>query len=114
MKKLVMISAVMTLCATAPAFANMHKGDMDHVDHKAMEDGWFNKIDSNGDGYISKEEHDTFGEKMFRDADTNGDGRISKDEMHAYKMKEMKEMKSSMNDRAPTSEDAKTNANVNK
>ena len=106
MKKLVLLSTMFALCA-APAFANM-----DSADHKAMEEAMFTKMDTNGDGYISKEEHDAYAAKMFAEADTNGDGKISKDEMHAYKMKQMKEAKSTKADTAKTSSDAKTNSDA--
>jgi hypothetical protein len=113
MKKLLPLISLLALCAT-PAFADMDGKDtmssgMDH--HKMMEDAMFKKMDTNGDGYISKSEHDAVMDKMFHDADTNGDGKISKEEVMAYKMKEKQEMKSTMSDRATTSEDAKSTTN---
>lgn len=38
--------------------------------------GWFSKLDANGDGKISAEEHKAI--------DTNGDGKISAEEAKAY------------------------------
>lgn len=46
---------------------------------------WFEKIDTNGDGYLSAEE---LGEKKaykIDKMDTNGDRLISRDELDAYK-----------------------------
>ena len=110
MKKIILAALALSLGAAAPAYANMNHAK----DGKAMEDAWFKKLDTNGDGVITKEEHDDFANKMFLDADTNGDGKITKDEMHAFKMKEHAKMKSSMSDKAPTNADTKTNSDTSK
>jgi len=81
MKKFLMTTAL-TLAFAAPAMAN---GGTATTDAKKA-DAWFSKIDTDGDGKISKEEHDTFSDNMFTQMDTNGDGFISKDEMKAAKM----------------------------
>lgn len=86
MKKTLVLASVLAVCA-APAFANDMK---DH--HKWMEekaDTMFKEVDANGDGMISKAEHEAFAEKMFSDADTNKDGSISKEECRAMHKKEM-------------------------
>lgn len=89
MKKAILMAALATVMA-APAMAAADA----KMEKKA--DMWFSKIDSNGDGMISKEEHDTFSESMFKEADKDGDGSISKDEMKAQKSKEHDEMKKKM------------------
>ncbi len=97
MKKALMMAVAATMFAM-PAMAN--DKDMTPAEKEAkMEkkaDMWFDKIDSNGDGKISKEEHDAFGDSMFTKADANSDGNISKEEMMAAKKKEHEEMKSKM------------------
>lgn len=104
MKNALPLMGMLAMCVAAPAFADMDS------DHQAMTKAWFQKIDTNADGMISKQEHDAFGEKMFRDADTNSDGKISMEEFSAYKAKEKADMKTSMNDRVKTSDDAKSNS----
>ena len=80
MKKALMMAALACVMA-APAIA---KDDMSPAEKDAkMEkkaDMWFSKIDTNGDGMISKEEHMAFGEKMFSETDKDGNGSISMDE----------------------------------
>lgn len=85
-----MLAGVM-LTAT-PAFADMHEGD-----HSAMAKAWFEKIDTNSDGKISKEEHDSFGNKMFAEADTSGDGSLTLEELKAQKEKEKADAKAKAN-----------------
>ncbi len=43
--------------------------------------GEFGKIDSDGNGVITRQEHADFSSKRFDAADSNGDGEISKEEM---------------------------------
>ena len=45
--------------------------------------GYFNKMDKNNDGAISKKEFDAFHSEHFKDMDSNKDGKISQDEMGA-------------------------------
>ncbi len=90
MKKLLIATAVLAIAATAPVLA----ADNMSTDAKAtmMTKHFFPKMDTNGDGMVSKEEHDAAGTKMFAEADTNGDGNVSMDEMKAMKKKEIEEM----------------------
>ncbi|HKI60547.1 MAG TPA: hypothetical protein VKA23_05885 [Mariprofundaceae bacterium] len=52
---------------------------------KGMGDGkggsHFQKMDSNGDGAISAEEHEAMAAERFAAMDTNGDGKVTSDEM---------------------------------
>ncbi len=100
MKKLLMMTAL-TLCIAVPAAmadtTTKHDGKVmskEMMDKKA--DMWFSKIDTDGNGMISKKEHDAFGNNMFTEADTDKDGNISMTEMKAVKMKEHAEMKKDM------------------
>jgi Ca2+-binding EF-hand superfamily protein len=56
-------------------------------------DMWFSKIDTDGNGSITKAEHTAFGDKMFDETDTNDDGSISREELKAHKKKKEEEMK---------------------
>lgn len=80
MKNIISLVTAFSLCAAMPAMANMDKNM-----HGKSADSWFNKMDTNGDGMISKAEHDAFGDRMFNEADTNNDGVISRQEMAAAK-----------------------------
>ena len=41
-------------------------------------------LDTNGDGFVSKDEWRARGDKMFEEMDANHDGKISADEMKAH------------------------------
>lgn len=62
----------------------------------------FEKVDTNGDGVVSKEEFMSAHEKMFAKMDKNDDGSLSKEEMQEHratmkdKWKNMKDKKKSM------------------
>ena len=90
MNKLFLMAALMgamTLPATA-AFAEHHEGD---YKGKKME-----KVDTNGDGLVSKEEFLAKHEEMFNKMDADGNGSLTPEEMKEArgKMKERwKEMK---------------------
>ncbi|UDF04123.1 hypothetical protein [Asticcacaulis sp. AND118] len=81
MKKALAAVCALGLALSAPAFA----GEGDKT--KMVEDH-LKKMDTNGDGMVSMEEHRAAADKMFMEADTNGDKMISKEEMIAYKAKE--------------------------
>lgn len=94
MKKTIAMMALAMMIAT-PAFAD-HTPEHRAEKAKAKADYYFNQIDTDKDGKVSKSEHEAFGEKMFSDADTNKDGSISKDEMIAAKKAEMAKTKAAM------------------
>lgn len=51
----------------------------------APKDGYFQKIDTNADGVVSKEEWLARGEQKFAEMDANRDGKLSKEEMKAHR-----------------------------
>jgi Ca2+-binding EF-hand superfamily protein len=51
--------------------------------HAVGNGGLFNRLDTNGDGSISKAEFDAFNAEHFKNLDTNKDGKISPDELRA-------------------------------
>lgn len=61
----------MAALAVAPARANRGADEM------------FQKMDTNGDGKISAEEHTAGAKKMFETMDANGDGKVTAAEMTA-------------------------------
>ena len=110
MKKIITYAGLLAIYATAPAFANDMDGDH-QAKMKAMTESFFKKMDTNNDGYISKDEHRAFSDKMFEEADANHDGKISMDELSAFKQKEHDEWKTKMGWNKPkVNEDTKTNA----
>ena len=91
MKKAIALAVLMAV-SVSPALAND-----EHMDQKIQY--WFNKMDTDNNGSITKAEHDTVGTAMFGDADTNDDDALSIDEFKAHKKKEMDEMKASMGEK---------------
>ncbi len=84
--RIVAIAATFILPSVAATAGNMEK--------KA--DYWFNQMDANKDGAVSKAEHTSFGDKMFMDADTSKDGNLTKEELLAAKKSEKEKMKDSV------------------
>ncbi len=85
----ILLTAGLILTATAPlALADQHTGSGE---------GWFAKVDTDGNGTISKSEFLAKHEEKFDKMDTNGDGEISKEEKMAGKRK-MKAMKEKIRD----------------
>lgn len=75
MKKSLTLATALVF-VSMPAFANKAE--------------FFNKIDSNNDGYISREENAAHANSSFQKADTNNDGKLSRDEVttHYGKMRQ--------------------------
>ena len=73
------VAALMGVHGGSPARANGH-------------DGMFQKMDTNGDGKISADEHAAGAKKMFEMMDTNKDGKVTAAEMtdHHDKMMALK------------------------
>lgn len=71
------IFASSAIIATSSAWAcePMHKG--------SMGEKFFEEMDSNHDGAVSKKEFDAFHNKHFKELDANNDGKITKEEMQA-------------------------------
>lgn len=91
MKKLIILTSLVGLCAATSAFA---ASDAAQTEMKKMCDHHFKEMDTDKDGKVSKSEHDALAEKMFKEADANGDGTISKDEKEANFEKQLKKMES--------------------
>ncbi len=66
------------VATTPPAGVHGGPGGGEHGDH-------FKKADTNGDGFVSKDEWRAQGDKMFAEIDANHDGKISMDEMKAHR-----------------------------
>ena len=76
MKKLILplLIVALTLPVAAMACPGSDKG-------KGMHGGHFEKMDTNGDGAVSVEEHASFAAQRFSKMDANGDGMLTKDEI---------------------------------
>ncbi len=89
MKNFSIICAAVAM-VSAPAFANK---DHDKGNMEQKTQFFFEKMDSDGNGMVSKAESDAFGAKMFNEADTNKDQFLSLAEVKAHKMKKKEEYK---------------------
>jgi len=73
-------------------------------DMEKKTDSFFQKMDSDGNGTITKAESDAFGNKMFKEADANSDGKISKEEFREHKKQEHAKWKGSKDSDSSSSE----------
>lgn len=60
-----------------------------HMEAKARY--FFDRMDMNGDGYVTRGEQRSFSDRMFRETDVNRDGRVSFEECLAMKRREWQE-----------------------
>jgi hypothetical protein len=74
MKKLILPLLIAALAMPVAAMACPGKGD-------AKRGGHFQKMDANGDGVVTADEHAAMAAKRFSKMDANGDGKITDDEM---------------------------------
>ncbi|MGE4313463.1 MAG: hypothetical protein AB7E85_04235, partial [Pseudobdellovibrionaceae bacterium] len=78
MKKLLMLgTAIVALGSISPAFAEGGAKDGPKGDR------FFAKMDTDGDGVVTKSEFQSHGDEMFSKMDGNGDGKIEKEEAKA-------------------------------
>jgi hypothetical protein len=85
-KQIAFLGAALCIMASAPVLAQ---------DGMAGEGRgqFFKNMDTNGDGFISKDEYMAAAEARFKKLDANGDGKISKEEMkQAYQGRRKKQM----------------------
>lgn len=86
MKNMIAALSALAVIAAMPVAASANE---QKAEQKA--NFYFKKIDTDGNGMISKAEHNAFGTSMFSEADANKDNQISKEELTAEKKQEMKE-----------------------
>lgn len=79
MKKILMITTALIVFGVTPAFAD------NHSDGGGKKGGMLQKLDTDGNGEISKAEFLTGQEAKFKEMDSNGDGSVSKEEAKAHK-----------------------------
>ena len=90
MKKLLTIGILSLGLISAPSLAQA-----EHGGEHGKKGGFFEKMDTDGDGAISRAEHDAQSAERFKKMDRNGDGKVTKEEMEANKAewKKMREEK---------------------
>lgn len=98
MKKILLACTALVL-TVSPVMAEDH-GDHRDGHHKGHDKGaWMQKIDSDGDGKISKSEFINSHEERFGKMDTNGDGYLERGEMKAHKKKMHEKIRERVKDR---------------
>ncbi len=107
--RLAVTAMALAAILTTPAMANEPMQGKDPRINKtaqieAKTKYMFDKADADGNGVISKLEHEAFANTMFRNADRNKDNVVTYKEMKAAKVAEMNEMKQAMRDRAAVRE----------
>ena len=96
MKKLLMLSAAVLMFQAAPVLAEHHEGG------EGKKGGIMEKIDTDGNGAISKSEYLAHAEKRFAEKDKDGNGEISKEEAkenREHRKEKMKEMREKMKEK---------------
>lgn len=87
-----------------PEYAKEPRYVPDHAtsrDHDTMVSHYFDKMDTNNDGYISVGENNIFAKQKFVEADMNDDGYISMNEFTRFK----RDMMARMHDGPPAYRD---------
>jgi hypothetical protein len=122
MKSMITLVGIIAASAAFPAFAHEQNEDV-----KAWVDHYFQEVDTQGNGYITKDEFLDHAERKFDAMDGNHDGKLSKQEVIQYKTKEQNDWRHhhhakrtgginkpdetmSDKDRPDTNEDDKTNS----
>lgn len=93
MKKFMFMACAAVMMST-PALA-----DYDGKHEKKMEKKvqyYFDKLDANGDGVITRSEHNDFATKMFEETDADNSDTLTVAELKDQKKEEWKEMKDKM------------------
>lgn len=101
MKKILMLTAAAFVMTAPAAFAEDPAKPAVERPHRGG--GMLEKLDTNQDGDVSKEEFMAFHEARFGELDANGDGKISKaegDSKRAEMQKKMKERHDRKKERA--------------
>ena len=93
MKKMLTLACLLSAFVAMPVLAHDMDDASSHDGYgSVMADHMIHKMDTNGDGKISRAEHAAAAAKMFDEADTNHDGYLTKQEIIAYQMKHRKDM----------------------
>lgn len=83
MKKFLIATTALVFAGTAGIAVAGH-GHKDGEKRHHHVEKMFEKIDTNGDGVITKEESQAFHEKKFTKMDADGDGNVTKEEVKAH------------------------------
>lgn len=86
MKKLILPLLIAALAMPVAAMACPGKGDAKRGAH-------FQKMDTNGDGVVTADEHAAMAAQRFTKMDADGDGKVTRDEMKAGWKKKHKSWK---------------------
>jgi len=85
MKKPIVYLAAVSCFALSANLAHAEAGACDEnmhgQNHGQMDEMTFKKLDTNGDGVISKAEYNAFNARHFKELDTNKDGKLTLEEL---------------------------------
>ena len=96
MNKPLILAGILALSTSACAYDNnYHHGKDGMTNSKA--DYYFDAIDANNDGIVTRGEYKIFGTEIFDEADTNEDNVVSRAEFRAEKQREMNSYRASRN-----------------
>lgn len=87
MNKALTLAGMLTVFAAVPAAAH----EWSSFDRNKMLNHMVEKMDTNGDNFISASEHEDASREMFIRADTNNDGYLTKSELSEQITRERKE-----------------------
>jgi hypothetical protein len=87
MKKILFVVPLFLLAATS-CLAEQPGSQDDGPHMRKMAEFTFSKMDTNGDGVVTKEEARAFADKMFDEADASHTGKITVDDLMNQKMRE--------------------------
>jgi Ca2+-binding EF-hand superfamily protein len=75
------VSGLVMSVSLAHAAGDAPDENMNNLHHEQMDEMMFKKLDTNGDGVISKSEFNAFNARRFKELDTNKDGKLTLEEL---------------------------------
>ena len=90
-RALLTAAAIAVTAASVPVGVTLASGMKHGGDHEARAGQFFDRLDADKDGRITREEADQFRANVFSSIDSDGDGKISQAEYTAHRIKKAEE-----------------------